>query len=285
MREPINFDDLAELDRQYDIRQAVPDIMEIADLMAQQSERTRSEHFGYGEFSYGDSPLQKLDYFPAYPNSPLLIYIHGGYWHAFDKSVFSNVGAAWNRVGVSVAVINYRLAPAVAMREIVDDVRQSIIWLWRNAVRLGFDKSRMIACGSSAGGHLTAMMLATDWTTIGKELPLNLLKGGASISGLHDLGPFLRAPFLKDKVRLTEQDVEEFSPARRKPATSAPIITCVGGDESPAFHAQNRLIAECWPEAFKADIPSSGTNHVTVNNELTNTESQLFKAVQELLAG
>lgn len=284
MGEPFDFDDLAELDRQYDIRQAVPDIMEIASLMAQQSERARNEHSGYGELSYGGSPLQKLDYFPASPHSPLLIYIHGGYWRAFDKSVFSNVGTAWNEVGASVAVINYRLAPLAAMNEIVDDVRQSIIWLWRNVGRLDFDKSRMVVCGSSAGGHLTAMMLATHWKALGKDLPENLLKGGASISGIHDLGPFMRAPFLKDELRLTAHDVEEFSPARRKPATSAPIITCVGGDESSAFHAQNRLIAECWPEAFRADIPSPGTNHVTVNNELINSESQLFKAVQQLLA-
>lgn len=102
MGEPIDFDDLAELDRQYDIRRAVPDIMETAGLMARQSEQARSEHFGYEEFSYGNSPLQKLDYFPASPNRPLLIYIHGGYWHSFDKSVFSNVGAAWNRVGISI---------------------------------------------------------------------------------------------------------------------------------------------------------------------------------------
>lgn len=278
-----NFDDPVELDRHYDVGAAVSGIDEIAKAMLTDSAQVRREHEGYAEFSYGEQPLQNLDYFPAGEGSPLLVYIHGGYWHLFDKMFFSVVGDAWNKVGVSVAVLNYRLAPDVTMTEIVDDVRQSIVWLWRNAEELSFDTSRMVVSGSSAGGHLTAMMLATDWRTLGADLPTDMLKAGASISGLHDLEPFLKAPFLKDIIKLTDTEVEGLSPARLKPASSAPLITCVGGDESPGFHAQNELIAECWPDVFQMDIPSLGTNHITVNAEMTNPDSNLFRAIQGLL--
>ncbi len=118
------------------------------------------------------------------------------------------------------------------------------IYLWRNAANVSFNKDNIIACGSSAGGHLTAMMLATGWIKQGNDLPKDLLEGGVSISGLHDLEPFMNAPFLKDIVQLTEKHVCDFSPARLKPVTSSPLITCVGGDESCAFHAQNKLIRE-----------------------------------------
>lgn len=278
----IDFDDPAELDRQYDISVAAPEIETIAEVLVAPNALVRSKHSGYREYAYGDSALQKLDYFPAHDNAPLLIYIHGGYWHAFDKQFFSTVGEAWNSVGVAVAVVNYRLAPDVSMGTIVADVRQSIIWLWQQQHLLRFDASRMVVAGSSAGGHLTAMMLATDWPQLQPDLPKELLKAGASISGLHDLEPFRRAPFLKDILKLSDEDVRDHSPARLKPPTSAPLITCVGGDETAAFHAQNRLIAERWPDVFKADIPSPGTNHVTVNLELTTPTSALFMAVRSL---
>lgn len=278
----IDFQTLDELDRQYDIKAAVPEINDIAKGMLDESDIFRKNCAGYREFSYGAADLKALDYFPSAFNSPLLVYLHGGYWHKFDKAFFSLIGKVWNEVGVSVAAVNYRLAPEVRMGDIVDDVRQSIAWLWRNAEVIGFNRSNMIVCGSSAGGHLTAMMLATDWRLLGTDLPVGMLRGGVSISGLHDLSPFLRAPFLKDILQLTQSDVEEYSPSRLVPFTPAPLITCVGGDESIAFHAQNRLIAKCWPEVFREDVPSVGTNHVTVNKLLTDDKSDLFKAIQKL---
>lgn len=282
MKGTIHFDAPDELDRQYDISAAVPEITDVVQEMVLQSITIKQEHPNYQECSYGDYALQTLDFFPAGESASLLVYIHGGYWHALDKAVFSTVGEAWNKVGISVAVVNYRLAPLVCMADIVSDVQKAIIYLWRHSDNLAFNKDSIVVCGSSAGGHLTTMMLATNWSQKGDDLPENLLKGGASISGLHDLEPFTKAPFLKDIVQLTETDVRDFSPARLKPATLAPLITCVGGDESSAFHAQNKLIAEKWAHVFKEDIASANTNHVTVNTELTNPESLLFKAVHKL---
>ncbi|MEO0438932.1 MAG: alpha/beta hydrolase [Pseudomonadota bacterium] len=278
----IDFEDLAELDRQYDIAIAVPDIQRTASKLLEEGKRLREDNAAYREFFYGGDELQNLDYFPASTSSPLLVYIHGGYWHRFDKSFFSNVGQAWNAVGVSVAVINYRLAPIASMGVIVDDVRRAIVWLWKNAEKLDFDATNIVLAGSSAGGHLTAMMLATEWSLVDSSLPSNLVKGGVSISGLHDLSPFLRAPFLKDVIGLTPDDVDQYSPAGLLPPTNVPVITCVGGDESPAFHAQNRLLAERWPINHKLDVLAPATNHVTVNALLVDPASDLFRATQSL---
>jgi len=283
MTETYDFDDLSELERQYDIALIVPDMSEYTKPFVEMGLQLKATRDDYSEHFYGDAPLQNLDYFPAKDDSPLLIFIHGGYWSQLDKDIFTTLAPVWNSAGVAVALLNYRLAPSARMADIVSDVRTAICWLWDHASDLGFDREKIVVSGHSAGGHLAALMLATNWTEIRSNMSPSPIKGGVSISGLHDLQPFMKVPFLKDVLNLSLADVRDYSPARLVPPGDVHLITCVGGDETTAYQAQNRLIALRWGDVCKADIPAPGDNHATVLMQLMNRESRLFHSVYGLL--
>ena len=103
-----------------------------------------------------------------------------------------------------------------------------------------------------------------------------------AVSGLYDLEPIRLAEFLNVDLKLDATGARKLSPAFMKPASRAPVITAVGGDESSEFKRQNSMIAQRWPENFRADVPMPGFNHMTVCEQLANPGSPLFDAIVEL---
>ncbi|MEN9762121.1 MAG: hypothetical protein RI906_1947, partial [Pseudomonadota bacterium] len=148
--------------------------------------------------------------------------------------------------------------------------------------QLGFDRARIAVGGHSAGGHLTAMMLAARWSQWADDLPADLLKGGYAISGLFDLNPIAKTPFLNVDLKLDAQSATRLSPALMPPATRAPLVTSVGGDESSEFLRQNALIGRRWKRVLRADIAMPGHNHFTVCDDLARPGSAMFNAVLQL---
>src|SRR5436853_2805161 len=129
-----------------------------------------------------------MDWFRAQGRSKaLLMFIHGGYWRALDKKDFSFVAPAFARAGVTVGIPNYSLCPAVQVRDIVMQMVQASAWLYRNGANFGAPAHNLYVCGHSAGGHLTAMMLACVWPAYAADLPRKVVKAGLCISGLYDL--------------------------------------------------------------------------------------------------
>ena len=145
--------DREQLDRQYNARAGIPRFQDIFDRWSRDAEAFRRQHKVLLNQHYGDHRLQALDYFPAAQNSPLLVFIHGGYWRSLDKDDFSHIAAPYLQAGIAVAMFNYRLAPEVDMDDIVADVRAGFAWLYRQAPAFGFDTRRIHVAGHSAGGH------------------------------------------------------------------------------------------------------------------------------------
>jgi len=271
-------------DREYNARAAVPDAQRILASWAERGATTRRQRAGLLDLPYGDGAAERLDVFPTpREGSPLLVYIHGGYWRALDKSDFSWVAPPFVDHGVAVAVPNYGLAPATRIEEIVRQMLRAIAWLYRKADDLGFDPQRISVAGHSAGGHLTAMMMAAIWPRYAEDLPEDLIKGALAVSGLFDLEPLMHAPFLNVDLQLDLERVSALSPARMLPATRAPIYTAVGGDESSEFKRQSALLAKRWPTNVVREVPMAGFNHLTVSEELANPASPLFDAALELI--
>jgi arylformamidase len=211
------------------------------------------------------------------------MYIHGGYWRSLDKKRFSFVAPALAKAGITVAVPDYALCPAVQVEDIVMQMVQACAWLYRNGENFGAPANRLHLCGHSAGGHLAAMMLCCRWPDYSPDLPKKVVGAAMSISGLYDLTEIVKVPSVNCDVRLDERSALKVSPAPLPPATDAPLYTAVGGEENEGFHMQNRLIGEKWGKVRKTDIPCPGKNHFTVLDQVSDPESGLFKSMLEMM--
>ncbi len=248
------------------------------------AEKARATLDCYLDVPYGPTDAEKMDIFRAQGESRgLLMFIHGGYWRALDKKTFSFLAPSLTRAGITLAVPNYSLCPAVEVRDIVMQMAQACAWLYRNGSNFGAPAHRLHVCGHSAGGHLTAMMLAAIWPAYSSDLPSKTVQGGLSISGVYDLTEICKVPSVNCDVRLSGKSAIPVSPAFLPPATDAPLYTAVGANENEGFHIQNRLIARKWKSVHKGDIPCPGDNHFTVLDRLADPAAALHRAALEMM--
>ena len=280
----MNAPDKAFFAREYNNRELVPEHPQFFARWQEASARARSGLTAHLDLRYGDMPGEAIDIFPARRgDGGCMMFIHGGYWRSLDKKDFSFLAPAWVDAGVSLAVVNYDLCPKVTMEEIVRQMLRASRWLWLNGARYGIDRDRLYVSGHSAGGHLTAMLMCALWPAFDARLPKNLWKGGLAVSGLYDLRPLQQVDFLQQDLRLDAASALRLSPAFMAPATRAPVMSCVGGDESSEFHRQNRLLGERWGGAFAGDVPMPGANHFSVADGLAEPSSALFQAGMRLM--
>ncbi|MEI4472433.1 alpha/beta hydrolase [Frigidibacter sp. MR17.24] len=230
---------------------------------------------------YGPTRLESLDFFSAGAGSPILVFIHGGYW--FDgrlrKENYSWVARGLNAHGVSVAVIDYDVCPKVTIDEITRSCRAAVAWLHANAAALGADGDRLYVTGNSAGGHLTAMVSLTDWAG-DYDLPADTVKGGCPISGLYDLQPF-QWTWLQPKIQLTGQQIARNSPMVLARADLPPQLVAWGAEESDEFHRQSTDFCAAWQAAGnRAELmPIPGANHHAANTGFGDPDSLLCQRV------
>lgn len=276
--------DPAFFEREYNARAAIPEHPQIFARWAEQGAITRRLRACLIDLPYGDSPAERLDYFPTRGDSaPLIVFIHGGYWRSLDKSDFSWLAPPFVQHGVAVALPNYGLAPGTPMEDIVRQQLRALAWLYRNGDRLGFDPERIVVAGHSAGAHLTVMAMAALWTVYASDLPPALVKAGLAISGIYDLEPLLQAPFVNIDLGLNRRRARLLSPVHLPPSTRAPLITAFGGRESSEFRRQTELIGRAWKGVLVRNVPMPGAHHLSIVDELANPGSPLFDAALELV--
>ena len=157
-----------EMEYQYNPRESVPEFPELAKTRAAQAKKVRETAKSWLNVAYGNSPREQLDIYAAdRPNGPVLVYIHGGYWRSGSKEDNCNFVPTFTKRGATVVLVEYDLCPQVTVTDIVRQTRASIAWVYKNITRYGGDPSKLYVSGHSAGGHLTAMALANDWTKEG----------------------------------------------------------------------------------------------------------------------
>ncbi len=272
------------LSQLYNNRDLVPDHPQYFARWAEGSQMARSTMTCHLDLRYGEAPGETIDLFPARKvDGSCMMFIHGGYWRSLDKKDFSFLAPAFVGGGISLAVVNYDLCPKVSMEEIVRQMLRASRWLWLHAEDYGMDQDRLYVSGHSAGGHLTAMLMCAQWPTFDRELPKDLWKGGLAISGVYDLRPLVDIDWLNVDLRLDEALALRLSPAFMPAATRAPVMTCVGGDESSEFLRQNALLGSRWKSAFGGDIPMPGKNHFSVMDGLADPSSALFQGARKLM--
>jgi arylformamidase len=228
------------------------------------------------DLAYGPGAREQFDLFHAgaEDQAPLALFIHGGYWQALDRSFASHCARGMNGRGIAVAVPSYDLCPAVTLAEIVAQMRAACAFLWRRTRR------RILATGHSAGGHLAAMLLATDWPAYDASLPPGLVHAALPISGVFELEPLL-ATSIGSGLRLTPEEARALSP-RWMPSPGRPLHCVVGGAESAEFLRQSRDMAAAWGGGFTA---LAGADHFTVIAPLADPASSLVNLAAQLARG
>ena len=282
--------DQAGLDAQYDLRPRVPDAAHHIGFRESESARVRAARPCRLDVAYGPAAGERLDVFPAAAappaGAPALVFIHGGYWRSSDKNDASYVAPAFADAGITVVTLNYDLAPKVTMDEIVRQNRAGLAWLWRNAATLGIDRGRLFVSGHSAGGHLTAMMMATDWPAFAPGLPADLIAGACALSGIYELEP-IRLSFLNADIRLDRDGAARNSPVRLRPAARAPLLLSVGALETAEYHRQQATFAATWaPHLDRMEpVEAPGCHHYSIVGWMAQPDTALHRAVRAMILG
>ena len=146
--------------------------------------------------------------------------------------------------GFDVAVVNYDLCPDVDIGTIVGECRDALAWLAKNGAAHGVAAGNIVIGGHSAGGHLAAMLHATDWREHGVDP--DVIRGGVSISGVFDLEPLIHTSLNPD-LRLDAERAGAWSPVRMQPVLAVPLLLTVGAIETSEFLRQSRLQWDAWP--------------------------------------
>ena len=275
----------AELDSQYDNRAAVPSVDDIVARCEAMSDSVRAKYDHSLDIPYGPSDMEKLDIIrPANSGgAPVNVFIHGGFWMRRDKNDYGFIAEPFTKNGAITVIVNYALIPSVDLDEVVRQCRAAIAWVHGNIAEHGGDPNKIFVSGNSAGGHLVAMLMATDWLSYG-GLPKDTLKGGVALSGIYGLLPIQKC-FINDILNLSDGEVERNSPLNLSPATNAPIIFAVGGIETDEFKRHTREITEDWEKKGGSChfLESSGKHHFSIVDDFVDPESNLCKAALNMM--
>lgn len=230
------------LESEYSLRPRHPERESVYAAMREAGLALRAANAATLDLRYGEGPRMRLDFFPATPGAPLFVFVHGGYWRALDKETFSFLAAPLVARGIAVAMPGYDLAPETPLPRIEAQIDASFAWLSANAARLGFDPSRVVLSGHSAGAQLTAM------AALRKRHPLGL-KGLLGISGVYDLVPLLHTS-IGPAIGLTSTQAQISSPARTLlQPPNLPGCFLVGALETDGFVRQTTGFAQAWRAA------------------------------------
>ncbi|HKS17983.1 MAG TPA: alpha/beta hydrolase [Bradyrhizobium sp.] len=225
---------------------------------------------------YDAGPRNKIDLFSGGGGGPIVVFIHGGYWQALDGSSFSHLAAGLNAHGIDVAIPSYDLCPEVGVDRIIGEMRAAS----RELARL---RRPLVVAGHSAGGHLAACMLATDWPAFDALLPADLVTAAYAISGLFDLRPLIKTT-VNNALRLDEATARAASPLFWKAPTRGSLDAVVGESESAEYFRQSRSIVDAWgaaglPTRF-GTVPAA--NHFTVIAPLADPASPMVARLKKL---
>jgi arylformamidase len=262
---------------EYGNRARVPDSAALMAGWPRDAKTWRDAHPGrWQTIPYGPGVRNVVDFFPGDGNGPIVVFIHGGYWQAFDGSCFSHLAAGLNAHGIDVAIPSYDLCPDVSVGEIVGQMRMAA----RELAKLG---RPLVVSGHSAGGHLAACLLATDWRGFDPSLPAGLVTSAYSISGLFNLVPLVGTS-INNALKLDDAAAKQQSPLFWKPPAGRILDAVIGGNESAEYFRQSREIVETWGAAGVTTqfgtVP--GANHFTAIAPLADANSPMTLRLKQL---
>ena len=232
------------------------------------------------DLPYGPDARHRVDLFRAANPRGTLVFIHGGYWRSLDKSMFSWLAAEYVAAGLSVAMPNYRLCPAVRIDDIVEDAVAAVNWLCTQGRRHGIEMQRVVLAGHSAGGHLVGALFAAHPSRL--DFDPACIAGGVSLSGLFDFAP-LRLHSFNSDFKLDAAAAGRLSLHDKPTTIKAPLVIAAGGAESSEFQRQSRLIAAAWEPQVRSLLIVPGLNHFSIVDAFAERGQALHQETLKLL--
>jgi len=217
------------------------------------------------DLPYGEGLREVLDLFhPPRLARGVVVFVHGGYWMAFDKSVWSHLAAGPLAQGWAVAIPSYSLCPEIRISGITAQIARAVAFAAERVpgpVRL---------TGHSAGGHLVARMACRD-VALGCA---DRVERVVPISPLGDLAP-LRETAMNETLGIDAEEAAAESPVHCAPRGSD-VRIWVGAEERPVFLDQARGLSEAWDAPLTV---APGRHHFDVIEGLSDPRSELCEAV------
>ncbi len=229
---------------------------------------------------YGSAPSQTVDLVVPAPTeelTPLLVFLHGGYWQELSKheSFFAATDCLSHQV--AFAAVDYTLAPHATLDQIVSECHEAVSVLRAEAEANRIDSAQIIVCGSSAGAHLAAMIgLGTPdgWRPAAVGL----------VSGIYELEPLLGTS-INDALQLDLDSAHRHSPLFADLAGFPHAIVAHGDNETSEFKRQSADLASALSRAGVANllVEVPGRNHFDVILDLCDGETMLGTEMLRLI--
>lgn len=225
------------------------------------------------DLAYGDGERQRFDLFlPEGTPKGLVVFVHGGYWMAFNKNTWSQFAAGSVSRGYAVAIPSYTLCPENRIADITAEIGMAI------AAAAAEIDGPILLTGHSAGGHLVSRMVCGT-----SPLPpavRHRIRHVVSISGVHDLRPLMRTA-MNTTLAIDEAEAQAESPALLRPMADARITCWVGGAERAEFRRQNALLANIWTGlgATTASVEEPDRHHFDIIDGLADPEHPLTRTL------
>jgi acetyl esterase/lipase len=261
-----------ERDRGLNNGEHVPGSVEMVAGWEQRSGELRKRYPAHIDLRYGPRERNRIDFLKAADEAPTLLFIHGGYWQARAKEVFTVMAEGPMAHGINVALTGYTLAPDATLDEIVAEIRAGIDFLAGQLSTLGAADEGIVVSGWSAGGHLTSMALSHP-----------KVRAGMAISGIYDLEP-IRHSYLQEKLKADEATGRRNSPMMQAGGPLKPLSLVVGSAELPLLCKQTADFAghrarHGLPVTYE-EIPSA--NHFTIMNEMMSQKGRITTLIRQL---
>lgn len=272
------FPDWHQMDQQmlndsYDNHKAVPESAAMFSVWTERSKAFRAAHPQYLDIAYGPLEREKIDYFSAGPNTPVVIFIHGGFWQLYSKNDFAFLAENYLNEGISVAMMDYPIAPQANMDQIVSSSKNAVQFISQHILEWGGNPENVVLSGWSAGGHL-AMTSMNRMKT----------KAVVPISGIYELEPLI-GTFLNKNLQMDLAIAKRNSPILDLPKGKTPIYLFVGVNELSEMRRQSydfadKLKVSQYPVELM-DIP--GKNHFTMLEQFELLDGAVHSCIVSLL--
>ena len=269
------------LEREYSPSSCVTNYLELVQSYTSESKEISKLLKFEKDLIYGISIDETLDLCLAeVDDSPLVIFIHGGYWQLLSKNDCLFPAKDFFDEGISYCSIDYTLAPHANIDEMIEQCIRAVQWLYQSAIKYGYDEKRFFLIGSSAGAHLAAMTMLTDWENY--DLPADIIKGCTLLSGVYDIRPIVKT-YINEPLNLDMQTASMLSPLFKVRSHTANLIISWGENETNEFKRQSIEFDKKWKACGNTShlLEVKGNNHFDIVFNMMKKDCALRELIIE----